>query len=93
VYYRRLCYEEWKKENKETPDDKFEVHWNSLSRYMKGVSDIILLTSSYLTLRYLDQKFSKRAKELVRHDYYRPITAVFDIALPQESTSRQGMST
>ena len=40
IQYRRLCYEEWKGDNEETPDEKFEDYWKGLTQYAKRVCDI-----------------------------------------------------
>ena len=36
-----MCYDEWKQQHPETPDDVFEGHWKALSRKDKGVSEVL----------------------------------------------------
>ena len=48
--FRKLCYDEWKARNLETPDDNFETHWKALSHSEKLVSDTTFAILSYLTL-------------------------------------------
>ena len=65
-----MCYDEWKQQHPETPDDVFEGHWKALSRKDKGVSEpFSLLILSILTLRYPDQRYTSLAKKAVRYSY------------------------
>ena len=41
MYPRKLCYEEWKRNHPEVPDDAFEKHWGTLSRKDKAVSETL----------------------------------------------------
>jgi len=90
--FRKLCYNEWKAGNPETPDDDFEAHWKTLGHGEKLVSDATFPILSYLTL--LSCSEIQQPNQTRSTSASSSIATIFDRAvLPQDSrNSEQGAS-